>query len=184
MRIDLHRFAVPDTEVCTAEDLYFRRDEQKVDYDFENEKYVFQEKGTIEGNTYFNVFCASKWAQYTSVTKLGVSIQIKGSFDIALMRSTLIDGQTSHTTVMQRRFDSDEKMLCTFSYNFSYDQFPYLYFVRLTARADDSVFYGGGYFTETEQPDPVRIGIVFCTFKREKYIYRNAALFDKYFLRI
>ncbi|WP_303900684.1 hypothetical protein [Anaerotruncus colihominis] len=183
MRIDLHRFAMPDTEVCTAEDLYFRRDEEKVDYDFENERYVFQEKGTMEGNTYFNVFCASKWMQYTSVAKLGVSIQIKGSFDVALMRSTLIDGQPSHTTVIQRRFDSDEKMLCTLSHNFSYDQFPYLYYVRLTARADDSVFYGGGYFTDTEQLDPVRIGIVFCTFKREKYIYRNAALFDKYFFQ-
>ena len=95
MRIDLHRSAMPDTEVCTAEDLYFRRDEEKVDYDFENERYVFQEKGTMEGNTYFNVFCASKWMQYTSVAKLGVSIQIKGSFDVALMRSTLFDGGIS-----------------------------------------------------------------------------------------
>lgn len=45
MRIDLHRFAVPDTEVCTAEDLYFRRDEQKVDYDFENENMCFRRRG-------------------------------------------------------------------------------------------------------------------------------------------
>lgn len=183
MRVGLHRFAVPDTDVCTVEDLYFRRDEEKVDYDFENGQYVFREKGTLEGNTYFNAFCASKWAQYTSVTKLGVSLQMKGSFDITLMRSALIDGQVVHATVMQHRFDSDEQTSCDLLYDFSYDQFPYLYYVRLMARTDDSVFYGGGYFTEAAQIDPVRIGIVFCTFKREKYIYRNVALFDKCFFK-
>ncbi len=179
----LQKLSMPQTDVCMIDDMYFRiKDDEKVKFDYENSKYIFKKDGELSGNTYFNAFSSSKWHKYTVIDEVGISLQLKGSFELSLVKCFLADMETIESIVKQVSFSSDAIEECIFKYNYSLDQFDGFYYIKIKSLTDESIFYGGQYFTTISPTCSVKIGAVICTYKREKFIYKNLELFKTRFL--
>lgn len=165
------------------DDMYFRiKDEKKVTFDCEKKKYLFDKDGELSGNTYFNSFSSSKWYKYTIIDEVGISLQLQGSFELSLIKCFLADLEIVESIVKQISFSSDTETECIFRHNFSLDQFDGCYYLKIKALTEKSCFLGGYYFTDIPPVFPVKIGAVICTYKREKFIYKNLSLFKTRFL--
>ncbi len=179
----LQKLCMPQTDVCMINDMYFRiKDDTKVEFDCENSKYIFKKDGELSGNTYFNSFSSSKWYKYTIIEEIGISLQLQGSFELSLVKCFLSDLEIIESIVKKTSFSSDTIKECIFKHNFSLDQFEGCYFIRIKALTEESYFHGGRYFTTVSPQWHVKLGAVICTYKREKFIYKNLNLFKTRFL--
>lgn len=178
----LQEFTVPQADVCAEEELYFRTpSDSSSKYNFEEQSYFFLKGDVLEGNTYFNMFSAWKWMKYTQIQKFFVKLIIKGKFEVNLVKSFLADDDIVETIVKQMFVDTDTKEASYLEYDCSLDQFEGSYFIRLKALDDKSFFYGGGYYTDMTPTHKVKLGAVICTYKREKFVYKNLYNFQKNF---
>ena len=179
----LQTFSMPKADVCIDNDMYFRLlNEEKVNYNFEESVYKFKDGGVLTGNTYFNSFSSVKWLKYTVIDEIQVSLVLKGSFEVSLVKEFLVDNNPLQKVVKELYVNCAEKSAVTFSYNYLLDQFEGIYFIKLKAQTDDSYFYGGEYYTSKDPTQDVKIGAIYCTFKREKFIEKNLLLFkDNFF---
>lgn len=178
----LQAFTMPKAEICIDNDMYFRlSDDDKVYYNFELGEYKFQTGGVLQGNTYFNSFSSSNWLKYTVINEIQIQLILKGSFEVSLVKEFLVEGTPLKKTVKKLYANSSEKTSFTFDYSYLLDQFEGIYFIELKALTNDSYFYGGGLFTTKAPENNIRIGAIFCTFKREKFIAKNLLLFKQEF---
>lgn len=178
----LQKLCMPDLEVCSEEDMYYRiEDADKVKYDSENKKYVFEEKGIMKMNTYFNSFSSYLWSKYSFINKVGISLDLQGEFEISFVKFFLADGEIIEKVVKKIEVQAVEDKPIVFQYDFSLDQIEGAYFIKLRALADDGIYKGGCFYTDQEVKNDINISVVICTYKREKYVYRNLQLFQQYF---
>lgn len=176
----LQKINMPTEDICPIDDMYFRmKDSDTVQYISSQKKYVFKQKGELLGNTYFNSFSSSKWNQYTEISDIKLLLKIKGVFEISLVKSFLSDGEVVDTVVKSKVLSCEEKKEAIIEYDFSLEQFNGSHFVCLKSLEDGSEFYGGYFFTDKEPANTIKLGAVICTFKREKYVYKNLGILKK-----
>ena len=176
MDYTLQKILFPRPEICMEEGLYYHRDE-KCYLDAENGKLVFSNRGSAVFDTYFNSFSIGKWKKYTKMSDLSLRIHISGSFMVSIYNLEMINGGIVSKVIDERIYAAEQRTSFTFSYaGFSQKG---IHCFKILSLEDNSVFYGGEYFTECNEDISLRdvvLAINICTFKREEYLYRNVRL--------
>lgn len=180
--IRLQNLIYPSTDNCTEEALYFRR-YGDVQYSFADEYITLNEEATIEFDTYFNGFSAGKWYKYTQIEQVGLCLLLKGKFRVTLWYKEKQPTQLFSRVVKEFYCDTEgelEEIKCEFDTEYNQG----MYALSLMALEDESEFHKGYYYTQVEKDKvkDVRISLVVCTFKREKYVYKNMRMLCKSFL--
>lgn len=169
----LQPFYYPENEICTIEELYFNshgaylEQEEKVCF------FCLNENDKVSTNTYFNYFASSKWLKYTKIDRFIIKLVLKGEFRIKLINSYLVDNKVQHDVVQVRNVYVEEKQEIIFQHIFGLDAFESMYYIEIEALSNGGQFWGGGYYTEEDVVNKVHLGMVMCTYKREKFIERN-----------
>ena len=57
-----------------------------------------------------------------------------------------------------------------------------MYCINILGVSDESEFRGGFYYTDNITPCRIGLAIGICTFKREKYVYKNMKMLEDRFL--
>ncbi len=180
--IKLQNIIYPSTDNCTEESLYFRRFGD-VEYSFADKYISMQEDATIFFDTYFNGFSAGKWFKYTRVEQVGVSLKLRGFFRITLWYREKQATQLFTRVVKEFYCDTAGKLEdITCEFETEYNQG--MYSISILSMDDDSEFHSGFYYTNIDENEleKVKISMVVCTFKREKYIYKNMKMLCESFL--
>ena len=81
----LQNILFPSTDTCTEEPMYFRRGD-KVFYNWSSDGVEIQKDGILFFDTYFNGFTIEKWAKYTNVKTVSLTVRIEGHVRLTLMR--------------------------------------------------------------------------------------------------
>lgn len=173
MNLQLQHLLFPSPDTSMAEVLYFRRGNDTY-FDVEAKKIVFQKDAQVSFDTYFNGFSIGKWRKYTQLDELKLSIFLSGKFLVSTVNYELINGTIVAKIIGETIVESSEKSEVVLSFS-GFHQKGMHTFV-LMALEDESVFYGGGYYTDnvkTQYLQDVRIALNMCTYMREKYILRN-----------
>ncbi|MBD5526617.1 MAG: glycosyltransferase family 2 protein [Lachnospiraceae bacterium] len=180
--IKLQNIIYPSIDNCTEESLYFRR--------FGDIKYSFADNSITMGmdsmllfDTYFNGFSISKWYKYTNVEKVFLRIKVKGKFRISLLYKERQADQILERVVDEEYVDtegSSKNVDCEFNTENMQGQYSFC----ILSLIDDSIFYDGFYYTNLPQNEirDVNLSIIVCTYKREKYVYKNVCMLKKNFL--
>ena len=71
----LQNILFPSTDTCTEEPMYFRRGD-KVFYNWSSDGVEIQKDGILFFDTYFNGFTIEKWAKYTNVKTVSLTVRI------------------------------------------------------------------------------------------------------------
>ena len=124
-------------------------------------------KGTdIDLGTYFNLLSLKKWVSYTEMTRVEVRLRLTGSFSVAAY------GIDAAGTREFSREDSNGDYVASWDAQTLLQNHTELVGLRLLAR-EDGIFHGGAYYGEFPLARKISIGIVICTFRRERYVQKN-----------
>lgn len=181
----LQPFLYPDKDICGIESMYFRKDNRSVSFE-----------------TYFNAFSIGKWHTYTSLDSLILHIQTKYPIDIECFNavgSTLTgcndfaDVQTyvdiSKYIAVQRTQISVDITKTPDGYTVKFPNLPAdgIIYAVLTFPFDISgmdigTLVGGYYGTDAISVSNTDIALGICTYKREKFLFKNIqSLIDNIF---
>lgn len=159
----------------------------------------FDAGAAVSFDTYFNCFSYKCYLKHTNVKKLIISLRAKGRARVDVFLRTLertiddkyyytpLHGEKSFASPVAPDTLSECRLFARYTIdgdgyyekNFSCDisrladeKDGYLFF-KITAEDDGFVLKGGGYYSEIAETNPVKIGMVICTYKREKYVFDN-----------
>ena len=164
-KVLLYNITFASDKICGEDGLYCHGGERRDGCIFVKSG----EKATFD--TYFNSFSHIKYKKYTKVKNVVLKLDIEGrgiasvylyklNAEPQMIASTQADGQCE----LQIDLSSVEN-----------DGFLYFTFDAAT----DSVIRGGGWVADVEM-NPVKIGVVICTYRREEYLKRNIANLSEY----
>lgn len=176
----LQHFLFPQESNCTEESLYFRRI-GVVDYSLADDGIKIRNNGIVNFDTYFNGLSASKWMKYTNVKKVKVHLDIKGRARISLLYKEKTATGILEKCIYETYFDSDrdgEQFIGEYKTEFING----MYCVSILSMSDNTKFFGGYFYTTDANVKDIGLAINICTFKREKYVYKNMKMLEEEFL--
>lgn len=135
---------------------------------------IFLPRGSsVQFDTFFNCL-SSKYLKFARCENLRVEVVFSGALHCEVRFRTA----NKDMLLISQEFVSDDMTSSFIAIpEFKCDEgFVYL---KIISNAESSVFYGGGFSTDSI-PRKVKLGIVVCTFHREKYLTRNMSLFAEY----
>ncbi len=164
----LYDINLPDID-CECDSLYFRA--------FPPVKakggILFADRDVvISFDTYFNCFSYLKYKKYTVLTQLGIRLSLKGSFEVRLMMRSA-ESPDKAFLLKTLSFSSSVKQNLTFYQDIAAFVEEGFLFVELVSQSDGGEFHEGEYFTDLLPLRNAGISLVFCTYKREKYLFDN-----------
>lgn len=134
---------------------------------------VINKNETMDFGTYFNCFSVRKWCDYTSLTAVRISFAMVGQVK-AEIYAIEANGK-SRLQVIEAQDD--------FVYDMPLTEFLKngieVIGIELTALSEKLRFIRGGYYGSFATCQGVSIGIVICTFKRERYVKHNVDVLKK-----
>jgi len=113
---------------------------------------------------FFNYFSLSKWKKYTSVKDVYVFIKCEGKFNLSIDHHVL-DGEyekASNIFSFESDGDADVKLPALPEAG--------LLSISVTSLSDNSALFGGGFRTEAEPQNNIKMAVNICTYRREKEI--------------
>lgn len=147
------------SRVAGARELFWRGNAQ------EKENGIFLQAGeTVRFDTFFNLFSHAKYAQYCDIHSVVLSLRGEGKF-LARLYHAQADGKDR--LLRELEFTDEASLFADLS---ALPQEGFVFF-SLTALTD-ALFCGGDYAAQV-QAQPVKLGIVICTYKRESYVADN-----------
>jgi len=171
----------PDKKSNT-EELFFRSADCSLAHFNESHGFITFGKGAaVSFDTYFNSFSSLKWKKYSLIENVSLKILLRGCFDIVLEHVFLSGGDTVREPLSKKTARSGgEKPEC-FIFKFPLLSDAGIFAFKIEALENNSVFFGGEYFTDlSDTPlSDVKIAVNICTYKREAYIEKNLAAFDR-----
>lgn len=144
----LQTILFPSDAVCSTEELYFHRRKKWIDFD-----------------GYFNLFYIEKHRKYSRIDGLRIVVQVKGASRLCLM----------HNREMLHQIELDDRTaLREYALTFPYKSRDSGVFWFSVQAEHPELFEVRGYFDgAVEDPWPVSITAIICTYKREAYVARN-----------
>lgn len=144
----------------------------------EGNVFFVPKNGVLSFDTYFNCFSYKKYTENTIITELGIALTLKGQFTIKLIK---INADTSKKDIIDTLdFSSDkEDTVKLFAKLNGFTDEGFIY-IELTSHKDNSAFVKGEYFTDTEPINKAKIALVFCTYKREEFLFHNIDNINNY----
>lgn len=204
--MELFKIVLPDKRVPNAEEMYYTSDTAQLVFDENNcQEYLRLNRGeTVTFDRYFNLFSYEKYLRFTKVQKIRVALQCKGSVAVSLMAHRTWNGiRGDYTTeVLQTiQLDSDEKTTAEIEWDFSSERLKTkrverynsagkiknkkaysitgFYYLKVVALSDDARIFGGAYYADEVEMNPVRMAIGICSYRREKYVVENTSLIKR-----
>lgn len=180
--IKLQNIILPDLDICSVEELFFRLNSKAV-MNYQQALVEVKQGGRIIFDTYFNAFSVQKWKDYTNVKSININLSLKGAFQIKLMN---IDYLSDAPKLVDKKFINSDILTDITVFN-DIDLTPYkgLLYLEIEALKNNCLFTGG-YFNINRinwAKSDIKIAVVMCTYKREEYVYKNVQLLEKYFLQ-
>lgn len=161
----LYNITFADDKICGEDGLYCHGGERR-------DSCVFLksgEKATFD--TYFNSFSHTKYKKYTKVKNVVLKLDIEGRGATSVYLYKL---NATPQIIASTQADGPCELQIDLS---TVENDGFLYFTFDAAA--DSMIRGGGWFADVEI-NPVKIGVVICTYRREEYLRRNIANLSEY----
>ncbi|SFH06930.1 Glycosyltransferase, GT2 family [Desulfotomaculum arcticum] len=187
--MELFRFILPQSNICSETELYFRTvpasvSDNSVIFDEQSRIIKLKQGARISFDTYFNCFSYSKYLRYTWVDCVGISLSLKGKFLVRLVAARLEENGQSSEVLQEHLVQFIETDEFKFTQSFASDNTEGIYYIELTALSDEAVFCGGHYFADEiehkHKVNPIKVAFVICTYKREDFVYRNIRTVNNY----
>lgn len=161
----LYNITFADDKICGEDGLYCHGGERRDGCVFLKSG----EKATFD--TYFNSFSHIKYKKYTKVKNVVLKLEIEGRGTASVYLYKL---NATPQMIASTQADGPCELQIDLS---TVEDDGFLYFAFDAAA--DSVIRGGGWFADVEI-NPVKIGVVICTYRREEYLRRNIANLSEY----
>lgn len=175
----LQKVYFKQNDICNLDDMYIRTSGKVLlEEDGGRTIYCLQKQAKIATNTYFNYFTSSKWLKYTKITNFFLELDAKGKFILKIIYSFLEDNDVKCDVVKVCNINNSKREKVVIKHDFKLDPFEGMYYFELEALENNSVFYDAMYLTDIDSLNEVHIGIVMCTYKREKFIKRNLGIIE------
>ena len=178
--IKLQNIIFPSTKNCTEESLYFRRI-GAVEYSLADSYIRLKKNAIINLDTYFNGFSVGKWLKYTKINNVKVHLEIQGKARITLLYKERTASGVMEKCICETYFDSEEQG-DYFEEEYKTVLEKGMYCVSILSQSKNTRFYGGYYYTTECEAKDIGLAINICTFKREKYVYKNVKMLEDEFL--
>lgn len=171
----LQRIIMPEVKDRDCQELFFRSGQA--------ECMAFGEPLVAMNELYFhtwmNLFAAKKWFRYGKVGNLFLKLDIKGDFCVEIVGSNqnTVYGHIDEKLVWEEFRDNQEERCIKIDNPSAYDA---VYFIIRDRKDAPCRFLSAGWYTDIPPVRENRLAIVICTYKREAYIHRAMAMFEKY----
>ena len=168
----LQNIIIPSLEICTEEELYFRKSEDS-QLIFNGDAVTLDEKSEMYFDTYFNSFSIGKWKKYSKIQNIYVALKFEGNIKVTLLHKERVGiGQD----VMSRKIkeviikSSGEEVIISIDDT----NIAGMYSVDIQALSETK-FYGGFFGTDInkEEIQDIKIALNVCTFRRELFVKKN-----------
>lgn len=175
----IQKLMLPHIGICTEEELYFRK-RGNTFFNWKERKFELNTGGILDFDTYFNMFSAGKWYKYTMIQDFGIRLRLRGVFEIKIFDMQQCYGNMRKELIHVERIDTkgktEEKMI-PIGRTGKNRQYTF----QVTAKDENCFFYSGEYVSlQKMQTRDISIAIIFCTYRREKYITDNLRRFVEY----
>lgn len=126
-------------------------------------------------DTYFNSLTIEKWRKYTKVNRILLTLSLQGRFNVSMCLKQKIGDLYVERELQNITVDTDGRKEITLEYP---EETKGIFYFRLEAIEKSGKFFGGYYTAQIQEQEirPVRLGIVICTYKREKYVCDNVGM--------
>ena len=171
----LQNILFPTTEICTEEEMYFRR--------IGTAKFLWGTAGiklhkgaSIHFDTYFNSFSVEKWFKYTNIYDIKLTLKIKGNVRIELYRKEKVGLNIEQEYVQETICQTEE--ISEITLNFATISQNGIYAFSIIGEKGTSEFFGGYYSADISSTKvrKIKLAINICTFNREKIVEKNLQL--------
>lgn len=168
----------PKDGICTDAEMYFHSNYKKSLVKEGSICILFQKGGIVTTDTYFNSLTIEKWAKYTKVSKVRLTLSLQGKFNVSLCWKQKISERYVERELKNITVDADDRTQIMLEYP---EETRGMFYFRIEAIEKGGKFFGGYYATEIQEEEirPVKLGIVICTYKREKYVCDNIRLMNQ-----
>ncbi len=167
----------PKDGICTDVEMYYHSDYKRAFIKEEDIFILFQKGGVVTTDTYFNSLSIEKWRKYTKVSRVLLTLSLQGQFNVSLCWKQKINDMYVERELKNITVNADSRREITLEFP---EETKGMFYFRLEALEEESKFFGGYYDAEIQDDcRPVKIGIVVCTYRREKYVCENVKLIKK-----
>ena len=167
--LTLRTILFPEKEVCSVQELYYRTAEGVASYSSPGG--VLTVDGRAAFDTYFNVLPVVKYKEYCCLTSLFLKLRLSGSFVVQIFGVS--HGEDGFTERCILRSDACSAVEKEFVFDISQALDGGCDNVYFTLTSEGGSFFGGSFEGECEYTHDVRLAVVICTFRREKYLLSN-----------
>lgn len=178
MELKLQEIIWPKDGICTDTAMYFHVNHKANLVKSENPCIMFRRGGMMATDSYFNSLSIGKWSKYTEVENVLLTLSLSGSLQVSLCWKHRISDRHIERELKNIVIDEPEKRELTLEFP---SETRGMLFVRIEALEKGGKFYGGYYHTQVsyDKVRPVKLGIVVCTYRREKYVLDNIRLLNE-----
>lgn len=167
----------PKDGICTDMEMYFHSNYKRSLVKEEGVYILFQKGGIVTTDTYFNSLTIEKWRKYTKVSKVLLTLSLQGKFNVSLCWKQKINEMYVERELKNKTVNVDRQTEITLEFP---EETKGMFFFRLEALEKGAKFFGGSYDAGIQEDcRPVKIGIVVCTYRREKYVCDNVGLINR-----
>lgn len=176
----IQKIVLPQFGICQEESLFFRNNEKAA---YLQGDLAFERNGISIFDTYFNAFSATKWKKYTGIKTLQFKIVYKGAFQIEFYQRFINNGvcfdRALETYCLKFASDKTNKTV-----TLPFDEMASFTYFKIVALENDSHFFGGAFVTDDAVivKNDVKISLIICTYKREKYVLNNLEILKRNFI--
>lgn len=133
--------------------------------------------GFIRFDTYFNAVSIEKWKYYTELKQLAFCFEAEGSFLLEIWNAwEKDDGAMEKMCLVSLAAAEGQRSLRRMEIPIERCERGILYAEFKTVEESDAFFYSGEYATEQNPEQEIALAVAICTYKRERYLYRNLDL--------
>lgn len=163
----------PTKETSNYRELYFKGNM----FVILEKELLIKKFGKVKMNTYYNSFSIEKWKYYTNLTNLFLRINCKGNFILRIYSAKSYFDKVITSVLEEKYFylNDFEDIEVDLTKLLEYKGIIYYEIEAL----EETYLKDGGYFT-TAIDKEIKLGLVFCTYKREQYIYKIIDDLKKY----
>ena len=162
----LYSFSYPYKEIAKEKQLYMRGNKYTVD--IAKKQIAISNGGWINTLTYYNAFSIDKWKKYTDLESICLKVNAKGYFQLTVYTKYLTAGDYLDKLIFRQIYSLETFSEVEIDLSAFLDMSGLLYFEIMAL--DDRCVFSNASFESGIEFNRKNIGIVICTYKREKYI--------------
>lgn len=175
--VSLQNIILPDMSVCPETELYFRAADGDTVYS-ENEK-ALTIKNSVTFDTYFNSFAIGKYNKYCNFSSVYLRVKFCGLFVLRVFSVRKCGDRFEEKCIVEREISSESVSSEIIEIHRTATKDSAQLYFTLNAKRQGT-FYGGEFGCIADSTKKTSIGVVICTYKREKYILRNLNAIKNY----